>query len=199
MTSSSHSSSELRTLSRYVTTHDEDGKAVLSTAPDPIIPTKEVLNGGVNFKLVYTNKQQPSFSGDQDLTAYERYLKDPPAIVIPGGTVCRFCDFAPGYLSPMHRTVSLDFGVVVEGEMELVLDSDEVQHLYRGDTVVQRGTNHAWRNVTPDKEVNGKKVPQWARMMYVLQAADPVMLENGERLEEDEGGIDAGTNRGSHS
>ena len=187
-----HGPSNLRTLKRYVTTHDAHGKAILSSTPDPIIPIREVLKGEIKFHLVYTNTQQPSFAQDQDIASYEEYLRDPPGIVVQRGTVCRFCDFAPGSLSPMHRTLSLDFGAVMEGEMELVLDGGEVQRLYPGDTVVQRGTNHAWRNVTPEKEVDGKKVPQWARMMFVLQAADPLTLGNGERLSEDEGGIDRG-------
>jgi hypothetical protein len=177
---------------RYITAHSADGKAVLSTALKPEIPSREVLQGDIKFSLVYTNKRQPSFFNDQDIKSYEQYLGTPPAITIPEGTVCRICDFAPGYVSPMHRTVSLDFGVVLEGEMELVLDSGETQHLYRGDTVVQRGTNHAWRNVTPEKDADGRKLPQWARMLYVLQTADPVVLGSGERLEGDEGGIDRG-------
>jgi len=196
MASSSQAPNGLRHLKRYVTTHDAEGKAVLSKVLEPAVPAQEVLNGGITFQLVYTNKQHPSFTESKDVEGYQRYLKDPPALVIPGGTVCRFCDFAPGHLSPMHRTQSLDFGVVVEGEMELVLDSGAVQHLYQGDTVVQRGTNHAWRNVTPSKEVDGKCIPQWARMMFVLQAADPVTLQSGERLAEDEGGIDSRVSRG---
>jgi uncharacterized cupin superfamily protein len=45
----------------------------------------------------------------------------------------------------MHRTESIDYGVVIEGEMTLVLDGDEVE-LKPGSVVVQRGTNHAWAN-----------------------------------------------------
>ena len=45
----------------------------------------------------------------------------------------------------MQRTRTLDFCLVLEGEITLVLDTAEV-HLKAGDTVVQRGTNHAWSN-----------------------------------------------------
>lgn len=75
----------------------------------------------------------------------------------------RYVDMGPESLSPMHKTVSIDYGVVLEGEVELVLDSGETKLMKRGDLCVQRGTNHAWKNVTP----NGG----WARMMYVLVAA----------------------------
>jgi uncharacterized cupin superfamily protein len=45
----------------------------------------------------------------------------------------------------MQRTRTLDFCLVLDGEITLVLDTEEV-HLTAGDTVVQRGTNHAWSN-----------------------------------------------------
>ena len=45
----------------------------------------------------------------------------------------------------MHRTESIDYGIVLEGQITLVLDDSEVE-LKQGDIVVQRGTNHAWSN-----------------------------------------------------
>lgn len=85
----------------------------------------------------------------------------------------------PGALSPMHRTVSLDYGVVLEGEVELVLDSGETRLMRRGDVAVQRGTNHAWRNASQEAP---------ARMLYVLQEAAPIEIA-GKKLDEDYGGI----------
>ena len=81
----------------------------------------------------------------------------------------------------MHRTTSLDYGVVLEGEVELVLDGGETRLLKRGDMCVQRATNHAWRNTN---ETN------WARMLYVLLEANPVVLEGGRVLDEDLGGME---------
>jgi mannose-6-phosphate isomerase-like protein (cupin superfamily) len=57
----------------------------------------------------------------------------------------------------MHRTESIDYGVVIEGELTLVLDKSEVQ-LKPGSVVVQRGTNHAWANRSPHP----------CRMLFVL-------------------------------
>lgn len=57
----------------------------------------------------------------------------------------------------MHRTETLDYGIVTEGEVWLVLDGEDV-HLKRGDIVVQRGTNHAWSNRTD----------AMARMVFIL-------------------------------
>ena len=78
----------------------------------------------------------------------------------------------------MHRTVSLDYGVVLEGEVELVLDSGATRILKRGAIAVQRGTNHAWRNPSTTR---------WARMLYVLQESKPLEI-NGKALGEDYGG-----------
>ena len=77
----------------------------------------------------------------------------------------------------MHRTVSLDFGVVLEGEVEVVLDSGETRLLKRGDLAIQRGTMHAWHNVSKT---------EWARMLYFLQESEPVEIA-GAKLEEDYG------------
>ena len=57
----------------------------------------------------------------------------------------------------MHRTETLDYGIVTEGEVWLILDEEEI-HLKRGDIVVQRGTNHAWSNRTE----------AMARMVFIL-------------------------------
>lgn len=72
----------------------------------------------------------------------------------------------------MHRTETLDYGIVTEGEVVLVLDNEEVS-LKRGDIVVQRGTNHAWSNRTEEM----------ARMVFILldgKFASELMASRGE-------------------
>jgi len=65
------------------------------------------------------------------------------------GHLFRIIDVYPpqlgGKRTVMHRTKSLDYAVVIEGEVVLVLEDSEVV-LKKGDVVVQRGTNHAWEN-----------------------------------------------------
>ena len=67
------------------------------------------------------------------------------------GTKIRINEFLPGFLderglqSPVHRTASIDYGIVLAGEITLILDDSEVT-LSAGDVVVQRGTDHAWAN-----------------------------------------------------
>ena len=175
---------DIQPPSRYITTHDPSGKAIYSSILPVVLPPSSIMNNTVDFHLMFTTSSQPPQlpSNQSDIHSYASYLSSPPGLTIPNGAVGRIVDYPPGYTSPMHRTQSLDFGIVIEGEIELLLDSGETRLMKRGDVAVLRGTNHAWRNVTAEK---GKL----ARMFYVLIAAEPVVLEGGERLAEDLGGI----------
>ena len=64
----------------------------------------------------------------------------------PGGVIVRTLTWEPGYSYPMHRSDTVDFISVITGQLELVLENGSTV-LTTGDTVVQRGTNHAWRVV----------------------------------------------------
>jgi quercetin dioxygenase-like cupin family protein len=171
------STNNLPALKRFITTHDDSGKAIFSSA----IPEENKFRSigeEAGFALGYTTKGFPvDLNEDKDLKTYESFLSNPPGIVVSQGTVLRFVDVGPGHVSPMHRTVSLDYGVVLEGDIELILDSGETRRLGRGDVAIQRGTMHAWRN---------NSNTEWARMMYVLQGCEKVKV--GEKvLEEDYG------------
>jgi quercetin dioxygenase-like cupin family protein len=133
----------------------------------------------MGFNEIYTTSSFPvSLNNDTDVSTHDTLLSSGKlGLVNPGGTVCRIVDFAPGYDCMMHRTQSLDFGVVLEGAIELVLDSGEKQLMQRGDVAVQRGTMHAWKNPSET---------EWGRMMFVLQDCEKVEL-GGKLLKEDLG------------
>ncbi len=114
----------------------------------------------------YTTSEFPvSLNKDADIAKHEERLKGGMGIVNPKGTVLRYVDFAPGFESMMHRTRSLDYGIVLEGSIELILDSGEKQLLQRGDCCIQRGTNHAWKNPSET---------EWTRVVYILQDSQAV-------------------------
>lgn len=75
----------------------------------------------------------------------------------------------------MHRTQSLDYGIVLEGEVEMWLDDGTKQVMRRGDVAVQRGTSHGWRNTSET---------EWCRMFFVLQDCQKVEV-GGKSLGED--------------
>ena len=72
--------------------------------------------------------------------------------------------------------MSIDYGIVLEGEFELSLDSGESRIMRRGDISVQRATAHRWRNLTA-----GAREP--GRMLYVLLDCKDVFLKNGGKVE----------------
>jgi quercetin dioxygenase-like cupin family protein len=167
---------KLRKINRFITTHDRTtGKAIFSDAL-PEESTMRALPDNMGFALSYTTSTFPvDISEDKDIDKYKEYLQSPPGLCISNGTVLRHVDFVPGETSAMHRTVSLDYGVVLEGEIEAILDSGETRILKRGDVCIQRGTMHAWRN-TSDSE--------WCRMLFVLQPSKPVEIA-GKTFDED--------------
>lgn len=85
-------------------------------------------------------------------------------------------DFAPNVMSPMHRAVSLDYGIVIEGEFKLILDSGEERIMRQGDVSVQRASAHKWHNISGNGTLPG-------RMMWVLLDCKSVVV-NGESLAE---------------
>jgi len=171
--------SDLPQLNRLITAHDADGKAIVHSAQK--FEWQSFDEGNMDFSLVYaTSKFPPDLNGDADLTAYNAVTKKGLGLVNPKGTIIRCVDFAPGYHSRMHRTQSLDYGIVLEGFIDMVLDSGEVQSMKRGDVAVQRGTMHQWVNTSET---------EWARMIYVLQDCTPLEV-GGKTLREDLAGAD---------
>lgn len=132
---------------RIVTGHDAAGvSVVVSDGPVPV--SRELPDDGVAFHEVWVTDTAPAVirAGAEDPTA--GVLTVPPPT---HGTRIRINEFLPGHLdaagrqSPVHRTESIDYGIVLEGEITLLLDDSEVT-ARAGDIVIQRGTDHAWAN-----------------------------------------------------
>jgi quercetin dioxygenase-like cupin family protein len=123
-----------------VTGHDEQGTSVfLSDGPTPTSVT--ISNGTVFHELWAT------FATPAPLTAQEPEPTDRPLSVPPprNGVKIVINEIAARSASPMHRTATVDFGIVLDGEITLVLEGTETD-LQAGDVVVQRGTDHLWEN-----------------------------------------------------
>jgi len=161
----------------YLTGHDPSGQAVVHSKR-PVKWTKHDKDQ-LNMSVVYTTQFPADLNNDADVAAYDEREANPAArsLVSAGGTVLRFVDFAPGYECMMHRTQSVDYGIVLEGEITSVLDSGEETVMQRGDVMVQRATMHSWRN---DSKT------EWARMIFCLQDCKPLVV-GGKRMTEDLG------------
>jgi hypothetical protein len=160
----------------YLTGHNASGKAVIHSA-NPV-QWDSFDDDQLSMRVAYTTTFPADLNADADVADHQKKVDSGKlGLVSSGGTVLRYVDFAPNYTCMMHRTQSVDYGIVVEGQIESVLDSGEVQLMGRGDVMVQRATMHAWRN--PSKT-------EWARMVFVLQDCKPLYI-GGERFGEDLG------------
>lgn len=164
-----------------ITTHDDSGNATFYEWPSGSDKITLKRAGPAAFHVLFTTNKFPiDFSDDHDVKDYLKLSGSVLPVSLPGGSVVRMVDCAPLAVSPIHRTSSLDYGVVIEGEMELILEELENgprKLMRRGDVSVQRGTMHAWRNPSST---------QWSRMLYVLLEAKPVTV-GGAPLKEDLG------------
>ena len=173
----------LSPMRRIVTGHNEQGQAVIisESAPPNIIPFAAVP-GTVFYEIWNTNESPVNIDNADDPTM--RPLQLHPT---PNGSIIRFVDIPPDAIQNsvsdediaagfaqmgasnaikhdgesrhkiMHRTETIDYGILISGELWLVLDEGETK-LNVGDVVIQRGTNHAWSNRT--NEI--------ARMAFIL-------------------------------
>jgi quercetin dioxygenase-like cupin family protein len=125
---------------RVVTGHDASGKSVvLSDGPTP----KSLDIGTAAFHEIWITDAMPVPIPATEAETTDRPVRVPPPA---NGVMVRYTEMAPGAESPMHRTETLDVGVVLEGETWLLLDDGSETRVGPGDSVVQRGTMHQWQN-----------------------------------------------------
>jgi mannose-6-phosphate isomerase-like protein (cupin superfamily) len=151
-------------IRRVVTGHDRNGKAVVLS--DWSCPKVIHFSAGQDSTHVWLNERTPAEFSDDDPTS--RYAALPPPakgaafriVEFPPTTPERIAQltrtdvFADEHVTPgaqarahpmMHRTESIDYVVIMSGEIDMLMDDSEV-HMKAGDVMVQQGTNHAWVN-----------------------------------------------------
>jgi mannose-6-phosphate isomerase-like protein (cupin superfamily) len=155
---------------RRIVTANVNKKSVVQS--DEALPAYEFKTvPGYEHTLVWVNPATPDLTKQQRLDSYPDSL-----VPGPGGTSLHFVTFPPGsaFADPsfdadeaqkeallrlrgladhfekedpgLHKTNTVDYSIVYDGEIWLELDDSETLHLKRGDVVVQNGTRHAWRN-----------------------------------------------------
>ena len=126
-------------IRRVVTGHDANGKAIVRF--DDACTFEERRPKGYTSNVWTTDTHPASNDGSDDAG------KRPGRFTtIEDGTVFRILDFHPGVAQRVHRTDSIDYIVVMSGEIDMELESGEEVHLEAGDVMVQRGTVHNWIN-----------------------------------------------------
>jgi len=125
---------------RRIVCVDENGKSkAIEDGPAPDVRT-DPARPGFSSTFIWATDSTPA---SIDTASGPAHVLTPP----PGGSLCRVLTFPPERAPHrgMRKIRTLDFCLILEGEITLVLDTEEV-HLKAGDTVVQRGTRHAWSN-----------------------------------------------------
>ncbi len=124
---------------RVVTGHDKNGKArvIIDELSDNVISRR----AGQQSTVIWATDQTPP-----NLEALNDLSPDVKSTTVANGTVFRVSRFEPGVAPRNHRTASMDYAVVLSGQIDMELDDGEVVNLRAGDVLVQRGTVHNWTN-----------------------------------------------------
>ncbi|PFH54440.1 hypothetical protein AMATHDRAFT_134496 [Amanita thiersii Skay4041] len=159
-------------IRRIVTGHNEQAIAVVAS---DVMLGGEVMTGvpgGRGGAIWITTDSIPTRDNNSSDDGAKRVIDAPPNmnLVHPSGTNLRFTDIPPGAAAPMHRTSSVDYNILVTGELIHITEDGTEKHLKAGDIVIQKGTMHSWRNPSSS----------WARLVSVLIAAEPAVV-NGQQ------------------
>ena len=127
-------------IRRVVTGHDQDGKAII-TSDGPMTNVKVMPSGHKGCVMWVTDDSPAAVSGDEDPATREMGLA-PSA----RGSVLRILELAAGKEAFMHRTNTMDYCIVLQGECAMKLDDGAEVILGTGDILIQRGTWHGWEN-----------------------------------------------------
>ena len=145
-------------IRRVVTGHDPQGRAIVKI--DEVCGNLTSRRPQHQSCQVWSTGEFPAdIAGDRDGGARAVATTD------PNGTVFRVIEYGPGVAPRNHRTDSIDYAVVLSGEIDMELDDRVTVHLRQGDALVQRGTIHNWVN----------RGTQPCVIAFVLVAAKPVL------------------------
>jgi quercetin dioxygenase-like cupin family protein len=154
-------------IRRVVTGHSKEGEAVFTD--DEEFETQVIATGDAAMATIWTTATVPADCNDE----IDGRLRD-AGTTLKGGSVIRVVDMLPGANSPMHRTSSIDYGIVISGKIELELENNIFKTVEAGGIIIQRGTIHKWRNPS-ENEI--------CRIIFVLTEAKPFEV-NGKPLNE---------------
>jgi quercetin dioxygenase-like cupin family protein len=150
-------------IRRVVTGHDSEGNAIVEI--DDVL-TGEARRPKTSAAVVWTTEGFPV-----DNNGKEDGARRQVGTTHANGTVFRVLQLEPGNAQRMHRTDSVDYAVIMSGEIDMELEEGDFVHLKAGDVLVQRGTIHNWVN----------KGTETCTIAFVLIDAKPVEV-NGKVL-----------------
>jgi quercetin dioxygenase-like cupin family protein len=143
---------------RVITGHDKSGHAIVKI--DEVAKNLASSRPGATACVVWTTEGFPIDNTEEEDAGLRK-----TGTTLDNGTVFRILELAPGVTPRNHRTDSIDYAIVMSGEVDMELD-DTTVHLKAGDVLVQRGTIHNWVNRGTEPCV----------IAFVLIAAKPVTV-----------------------
>ena len=150
--------SPIEPIRRVVTTHNEDGQAIVWQ--DNYLHGKLGAHGNAVTLLWSSDSHPAEVTSKTDKGKVETGL-------VNNGSVLRIVDFPPHSVGRLHRSISLDYVLVLNGELVLSLDDGSRTTVNEGDLVVQQATMHGWDNETD----------VWARILCCLMPAKAPVVE----------------------
>jgi len=159
------------TVRRIVTGHNANGKAVVASDERLTAVSRRIGANVTGCEIWSTDSMPVDNSAAGDAAQRAGFVKRYNYVGTGKGTVIRITEWAPGHARFTHRTETVDYAILLSGEIDLELEEGEVVHMKPGDLVVQRGTTHTW--------VNRGSIP--AVTAFILVDANPAEV-NGELL-----------------
>ena len=169
------------TLNVYITTNS-DSEARTSFFLPLTPPPTQVIGPTISMSYIYSTRPSFTLTHNADLSTYHGVLSSgPPYVSFPvaGASGVVYLNFGPNPEQEegfWHRTQTVDYIVMLEGELELSLDGGETRIVRKGDVVVQRAAMHKWKNLSKT---------EGARYVAVLLGADGAVeggIELGEEI-----------------
>ena len=163
--------SDLRVV---ITANAEDGSSVFAS-DKPVPQFRPFGPAGQSFRIIDRRESLPASNNPVDPQApLPNYSETLPRCPQPGGVLFCMTDIPPGHAPPVHRTQTLDYAIVVSGEIVLVLDGGAEKTVRAGEFIVQGGASHAWHN----------RSQETCRLACVMVAAEVARRADGTAIEE---------------
>ncbi|KAN0104826.1 hypothetical protein V8E51_010571 [Hyaloscypha variabilis] len=150
------------------TTHAADGTSIFSA--DREIPLFRPFGPAGSSFAVFDRRGTVPVNNQEVVGEFPETIPRCP----PGGVIFCITNIAGNFTVPMHRTLSMDYAVVLSGEIVLRLDNGDERTVRAGEFIIQGGVNHQWINRTNET----------CRTMFVTVSSEKIKLADGTELEE---------------
>jgi quercetin dioxygenase-like cupin family protein len=131
---------------RIVTGHDEFGKGIVASDEDLTAVSRGLGPGISGCEIWSTNSMPVDNSMEAEAAQRAGFVKKYNYVGSGQGTTVRIVEWASGHAMFPHRTETMDYSIVLSGEIDVEFDSGQVVTMKQGDIIVMRGVTHTWKN-----------------------------------------------------